>query len=184
MKRLFIAVPVHPEKRLLDLIQNLKAGLRNEPVNWVSPENLHFTLHFLGDTKENQVDAISGELATACQKFSKMTGTLKGLAYFSQNGMPRVIYTELKGMREMAELADEIRKTMEPFGFRPDHKNFTAHLTLGRIKFLRNKTHFTSIMEAYRDMDIQNITASEVVLFESLLRPEGPVYRKISAFPL
>jgi RNA 2',3'-cyclic 3'-phosphodiesterase len=55
MKRLFIAVPVTPEPELLETIRVLKSELASEQINWVSPENLHFTLQFLGDTYENQI---------------------------------------------------------------------------------------------------------------------------------
>jgi 2'-5' RNA ligase len=48
MKRLFIAVPVQPSPALISLTGELKKALKNEKINWVDLQNMHFTLQFLG----------------------------------------------------------------------------------------------------------------------------------------
>lgn len=184
MKRLFIAVPVTPKPELLETIRVLKSELASEQINWVSPENLHFTLQFLGDTYEKQIPDIVKGLHEFSLKFHPGSGILKGIGYFSQQGNPRVIFTELEGLPEMATMANEIFKITEPIGFIPDHRKFKPHLTLGRIKFLKNKTKFFRLVESLKDKEFQKFSASQIILFESRLQPSGPVYKPIEKFIL
>jgi len=184
MNRLFIAVPVTPETELSEAIRVLKAELASEQINWVKPENLHFTLQFLGDTYENQITEIIKGIHKVSQKFQTSTGQLKGIGFFSQQRNPRVIFTELEGMSEMATMANEIFKITEPLGFIPDHRKFKPHLTLGRIKNLKNKPKFFKLVESFKDKAFQKFTANQIILFESTLRPSGPVYKPIEKFIL
>lgn len=184
MKRLFIAVPVTPEPELSEAIRVFKSELASEQINWVSPENLHFTLQFLGDTYENQITEIIKAIHEVSQKFQTGTGFLKGMGYFSQQGNPRVIFTKLEGMPEMATMATEIFKITEPLGFLPDHRKFKPHLTLGRIKYLKNKPKFFKQVGTFKDKVFQKFTANQIVLLESILMPQGPIYKPIEKFIL
>jgi RNA 2',3'-cyclic 3'-phosphodiesterase len=182
MKRLFIAVPVTPEPELLEAIRVLKSELASEQINWVKPENLHFTLQFLGNTYENQISEIINGIHKVSLKFKTGRGLLKGMGYFSQQGNPRVIFTKLEGLPEMATMAKEIFKITEPLGFIPDHRIFKPHLTLGRIKYLKNTPKFFKQMESFKDKSFQKFTANQIILFESILLPQGPVYKPIEKF--
>jgi RNA 2',3'-cyclic 3'-phosphodiesterase len=184
MKRLFIAVPAIPETELSETIRVLQSELRSEQINWVSPKNLHFTLQFLGDTNEKQIPEIVKGLHEISMKFHLVSGILKGIGYFSQQGNPRVIFTELEGLPEMATMATEIFKMTETIGFIPDHRKFKPHLTLGRIKYLRNKPSFFKLVDSFKDKVFQKFTANQIILFESILRPQGPAYRPIEKFIL
>jgi 2'-5' RNA ligase len=41
MKRLFIAVDIHPGDRLKEALELVHNTLRTERINWVNPEQLH-----------------------------------------------------------------------------------------------------------------------------------------------
>ena len=184
MKRLFIAVPVQPSPTLISLSGELKKALKNEKINWVDLQNLHFTLQFLGDTPESLIPAIINETGQAAETLQKAAGLLKGLGYFSSNRMPNVLYTHLENMPEMNLMAAGIRQALARAGITAGNREFKAHLTLGRIRFLNDKRHFIQLVESMKDIDIQKITASEIILYESLLRPSGPVYHKLAIFTL
>jgi RNA 2',3'-cyclic 3'-phosphodiesterase len=83
---------------------------------------------------------------------------------------------------EMATMANEIFKITEPLGFIPDHRKFKPHLTLGRIKYLKNKPKFFRLVESLKDKEFQKFSASQIILFESILLPQGPVYKPIEKF--
>jgi RNA 2',3'-cyclic 3'-phosphodiesterase len=72
----------------------------------------------------------------------------------------------------------------ETIGFIPDHRKFKPHLTLGRIKYLRNKPSFFKLVDSFKDKVFQKFTANQIILFESILRPQGPAYRPIEKFIL
>jgi 2'-5' RNA ligase len=184
MKRLFIAIPVVPEAPLTSLADQLRTIFRNEKINWVPLQNLHFTLQFLGDTHNSRIPGIIDRTGDAVKNLTAAKGNLKGLGYFMQNRIPSVLYTKLEDMPEMAAMASAIRRGMEAEGFSPDIREFKSHLTLGRIKFLKDAKLFLETVEKLRNINIQEVSASEINVYESLLRPEGPVYRKLAVFPL
>ena len=61
---------------------------------------------------------------------------------------------------------------------------FKPHLTLGRIKTLVNRQDFKTILDKYKATELQNLVVEEIILYESILLPEGPVYKPIDKFSL
>ena len=184
MKRLFIAIPVNAEPPLLDVLSVLKHELQDENINWVSPRNLHFTLQFLGDTPPGNIAELHGKLKRLTEGFSQAAGIIKGIDTFGQGGNPRVIFARLEGMPEMGKMAISIRKALEPMGYVPDNREFKSHLTLGRIRYLRNRQRLAFLMDQLREKEFQTMTASEIILFESILKPQGPVYKPLYIYTL
>jgi RNA 2',3'-cyclic 3'-phosphodiesterase len=179
MRRLFIAVPVIPEKELLDITAHLKSLFQHENIHWVIAANLHLTLKFLGDTPEDMILPIITALDDIIPDFTAAEGMLTGIGYFSQHGEPRIIYAELKGLPTLSGLAKEIQQAMEKLGFQPDLRQYKPHLTLARIKYIRSKQPFHNTIHALRDKEIQKIKTGEVILYESILRPSGPAYHPL-----
>lgn len=184
MKRLFFAVPVNAGQELLTIMDYLQFELRSEQIKWVTKENLHFTLQFLGDTDEDRIPGIIESVKEITGEFSKISGKLKGIGYFIQNGSPRVLFSPPEDLPAMADMAQKIHAATEIHGFRPDFREFRPHLTLARIKSLHNMAHFYSVTESLRKKTLQSFTAEEIVLFESVLRPGGPIYKPVERFIL
>lgn len=184
VKRLFIAIPVNAELPLLDVLDVLKKELQDENINWVSPRNLHFTLQFLGDTLPDSIPLLHSKLKELTAGFSQASGAIRGIDTFGQKGNPRVIFARLEGMPSMADMARAISDTMEPLGYVPDYRDFKSHLTLGRIRFLRNRQRLAKIVEMFREKEFQTMTAHEIILYESILQPQGPVYKPLFTYTL
>lgn len=184
MKRLFIAIPVKAEPPLLDVLTFLKKELQDENIGWVSPWNLHFTLQFLGDTPPGTIPLLHSILTRLTDGFSQASGIIRGIDTFGEAGNPRVIFARLLEMPAMGEMARAIRESLEPLGFVPDNREFKSHLTLGRIRYLRNRQHLSKVLTLFREKEFQNMTAREIILFESILKPQGPVYNPLHSYPL
>jgi len=179
MKRTFIAVPFETPPALSLLINELKRKLKDDIIRWSDGENLHVTLKFLGDTPEEQIISISEILEHLPSAFKKIKGSLNGVQFFSNRGNPSVIYGRLEGMPEIGHLAAWIEKELDPFGFSAEERPFNAHLTLGRIKYPGDKRAFSEVISAYHDYEIIPLIADRLVFFESILRPQGPVYKPL-----
>lgn len=180
--RTFVAVKVEPAPQLLQTIKDVKNKLSAEPVKWAAPNNLHITLKFLGDTLPSQVDEVGEELNQAAKLFSSFSFELEGLGFFKNKGMPRVLFAHIKEGEVLQHLAAEIDKRLENLGFQPETRPFKPHLTLARIKFLKNKKGFYEAVEKYRDTFMQNAKINEIIFYQSVLKPEGPVYRELGNF--
>ena len=80
----------------------------------------------------------------------------------------------------MKVLRDELKK----IGFEPDRQNLVPHLTLGRIKFLKDKLAFRKVVDDFRNISSGEIRVDSFILFESLLKREGPEYIPLKKFML
>jgi RNA 2',3'-cyclic 3'-phosphodiesterase len=176
MKRTFIAVPVDASAELENLIDGLKEKLYGEALKWVNPCNLHITLNFLGNTTEDQISSIMGKLETLPSLFKKQKGKMTGLNYFSNQGNPSVLFSRLTDMPELDLMVSFLSKELEQYGFPVEQQKFRSHLTLARIKFLRNKNRFYDLVNSYQTVEIQPVTIEKIVFFESILLPQGPIY--------
>jgi 2'-5' RNA ligase len=182
--RTFVAVKIEPLLPLLQVLNDMKNGLSGESIKWVAPNNLHLTLKFLGDTLPSQVDEINEELNQVSKQFSSFSFELEGLGFFKNKGMPRVLFANIKQGKELQLLASEIDKRLEKLGFELETRPFKPHLTLARIKFLKNKKAFYQAVEKYRETFFQAVPVNELIFYRSILKPEGPEYKELSILKL
>jgi RNA 2',3'-cyclic 3'-phosphodiesterase len=182
--RTFVAVKIEPSPGLIQTIDDLKNKLSGEPVKWVESDRLHLTLKFLGDTLPSQVDEIGEELNQVSKQFSSFSFELEGLGFFKNREKPRVLFANIKEGEVLQLLAAEIDNRLSTFGFEPEKRPFKPHLTLARIKFLKNKKAFYQAVEKYRETLFQSVNIYELIFYRSILRPEGPEYLSINKFKL
>lgn len=182
--RTFVAVKVEPSPVLLQTMNDLKQQLAGEQVKWVEPNNLHLTLKFLGDTLPSQVDEIGEELNQAANMFSAFTFRLEGLGFFKTRGMPRVIFVPVNEGEILQQLAGDIDNRLAKLGFESEPRPFKPHLTLARIKYLKNKKAFYKAVEKYRCTFMQTAEINELVFYHSILKPHGPEYKFIAKIDL
>ncbi|HEY3360600.1 MAG TPA: 2'-5' RNA ligase family protein, partial [Methanosarcina sp.] len=62
-----------------------------------------------------------------------------------------------------------------------DEREFTAHATLARVKFLKKeqKNEFINNVNELKDIEIGNIWVNRVLLKKSTLTPKGPIYETL-----
>jgi 2'-5' RNA ligase len=184
MKRIFIAVKVDPGQTLIRIHASLKSVLGGEKINWTEPANMHLTLAFLGDTEDDLIKVVSIMLKQVCTGFGGFRFNLTGTGVFKNYHDPRVIWAGIEPGEKLSQLNEEIMTGLKDAGFRLDERPFNPHLTLGRIKSINHPDILKSALEKYKDVKIQEVDVKEVILFESILKPTGPVYKSISGFSL
>jgi len=177
--RTFIAIKVTPEKKLTDLIIDIRKSLKAEEIRWVDGNNLHLTLRFLGETNSEQIAEIVKLLELILKGFQPFQFELKGVEVFKNKNQPRVLFLSVENDLMLRQLANEIFEKLKPLGFKNDENAFNPHLTLGRIKFIQNKDGFYSLVNKFGDKKIQQVTVSEVIFYQSILGSDGPTYKPI-----
>ena len=75
-----------------------------------------------------------------------------------------------------------IHVDLQSIGYEPNRQNIVPHLTLGRIKFLRDKTIFRRTITRLKPISSSTLCIGEMILFESILQREGPVYHAVEKF--
>ncbi|MBN1108346.1 MAG: RNA 2',3'-cyclic phosphodiesterase [Bacteroidales bacterium] len=184
MKRIFIAVRIIPEQKLLEVFSSFKHLLCDESVKWTELSNIHLTLEFLGDTEENKITVLSEMLKEKCSGFGDFSFTLKGSGVFRSIREPRVLWLGVEQTDRLGELKKDIQGGLAEAGFSTDDKPFSPHLTIGRIRYLRKQDSLVKALEKYRDTVIQAVPVKEVILYQSILKPSGPLYLPLGIFPL
>jgi 2'-5' RNA ligase len=184
LKRTFIAIKINPKQPLLKLISELKEKLKSEQLKWVEEHNLHLTLHFIGETSPDQVKAVSNILQFATKNHPVFNLNLSGTGYFGTFNRPTVLHVNIENNAELQLIVNDIAKGLTALGLPGNLKSFSPHLTLARMKQLQNLQHFHAMVEKSKEQYLQSTEVSEIIYYESILQPAGPVYKPIQVFKL
>lgn len=183
--RAFVAVQIAPSVRnkLLELQGELRAA--DADVKWVEEGNVHLTLKFLGWVADETVEKLKGLLAAETPRWPALALHYAGLGTFPERGTPRVVWAGCAGdVETLGKLAGAIEAAAEAVGVPREDRPFSPHLTIGRVKSPRNARRLVEIVEKHRQTPLGQDEVREVVLFESKLRPSGPIYEVRATFPL
>lgn len=188
MIRAFIAIEIDAAtvRRIAAAIEQLKA--RIGAIRWVGAGNFHLTLKFLGNIDERSIEPIGVALADALRPFPRLTINAKGLGVFPNPKRPRVIWVGLVG-NDLVSLKAKVDLALTPLGFAPEEKHFTPHLTIGRWRQgeRADRTAETTLDQELGKWSEHEFGASpinEVILFQSDLKPAGPIYRRLKVVML
>ena len=177
--RCFVAVklPIEIKDYLFDLQKKIRS--ENAKINFVHKKNLHLTLKFLGELNEKEVEEVKRILRKV--KFKKFEVYLDEVGVFPNEGYIRVVWVGLKPVRKVFELQQKIDSELLTI-FSKDEK-FSAHLTIGRVKFIKNTESF---LEVLKNLEVKNksFLVDKSYLIESELRKEGPKYSDLDVFEL
>ena len=184
MKRTFIAIKVNTTRTLYDVLDNLKAELKNESVRWVDAGKMHITLAFLGDTSEESIRDVSVMLREKCSGYGRFDFILSGIGVFKTINDPKVIWAGIGNSEKLAELFQKVKDGLEEIGIKTEERDFKPHLTLGRIKWIKDKISLEGIISKFRVQEFQVVTVDEVIFYESILQQTGPLYLPIKVIKL
>ena len=183
MKRLFTAIKITPDKEFTDHFHRLQAQLNHEKIKWVEDTNIHITLKFFGETEERKLAEIITVLKSVSDKTTIFRFRLNSLGIFGSRYDPRVIWTGIEPYKPLVDLMSLLWEELKSIGYMPDRQNLVPHLTLGRIKFLSDKINFQQVIDENKGIRSAILIAENCILYESILRREGPVYLGLQSFP-
>lgn len=135
MTRTFIALQI-PES-WIDYVRRVARELagRSAGLSWVKPENAHFTVRFLGDLDDEQMERVRESVRRNGAGLQAPVARLGRLGAFPRPERPRVLWVGLsQGGPEAEAVASEINDGLERDGFGYADKPFRAHLTLARAR--------------------------------------------------
>ncbi len=173
-----------PNQALVNQLWNFQKLFKNERINWVPEDNFHLTLRFIGNTTREQLYELVDRLDEVAAEQKQFGFTISGAGYFKSKGNPRILFLKINEEKMLTDLATKVEAAVTATGFNTELKPFRPHLTLGRIKNLDNRSRFTSIIDALPEKEYQQVEVSEFILYQSILRAEGPAYKPIQKFKL
>lgn len=182
--RLFIATPLpgEIEDYLAEIIDDLRPEGR--AVKWVKAANIHVTLRFLGETDESLLPQLKALIDQTAQGQPAVATAVAGVGAFPNLRRPRVFWVGLgQGIEPLAEMAERIELAVRELGFEPETKRFKPHLTIGRVRRDGDARSLAQVVESYR-LEPRRFSLNSIVLFQSTLTPQGPIYRRLHEAPL
>lgn len=184
MIRAFIAIVIDPQviRQIARAIARLKPQLTG--IRWVQQTNFHLTLKFLGDIDEEKIEPIAQALQRHVHPFSCFAINAKGLGVFPGVNRPRILWVGLEATG-LPALASSIEGALESLGFERDTKAFKPHLTIGRWRrFDGSSQALGKELELWHEHEFGRFKVREVVLFQSVLKPDGAVYTPLKVAAL
>jgi len=175
--RSFIAINI--PAWLKDKLVQTQNRLKEVPgeISWTRKEGLHLTLKFLGNITAAQIKAITEGIRTATRGIPPFPLRFTGLGTFPHITRPRVVWIGLDDSTgNLKNLQYNLEDRLEKLGFEREGREFSPHLTLGRVKLLRNKAPLIKIIEAHKQEEDWVFQAEKVSLMKSELRPTGAIY--------
>jgi 2'-5' RNA ligase len=179
--RLFLAIPLPPAAlaRLASVIERLQG----RELKVVRPEGLHLTLVFLGEREEAEAGTIAGLLEAPELSLPRIPASFGGYGQFPPRGAPRVIFTPVReGAREIIALQQALVGVLRRGQVRLEEeaRAFTPHLTLARRG---NGQPDLGGLQELLDFE-ERFVADRLVLFRSLLKPQGAEYLALRSLAL
>ncbi len=171
--RSFIAIEMESEaiNRIRDQLRSANADIK-----FVEPGNLHLTLKFLGEIKDNLVDDIHNRMEESFKDFSRFEVQLRGVGVFPSLQYIKVVWVGIEENKEnLAKMQESLEDNILNLGFKKEGR-FKPHLTLGRVKSPRNKDKLAEIITSIKDKEIDKIKVDRVILKKSVLTTKGPIY--------
>jgi 2'-5' RNA ligase len=176
--RTFVAIDVSSLGivKLQNEILSTTAGWTLREVKPVEPHNFHFTLIFLGEISDHDLDKIKEKLAEL--QFERFMLTYNGIGAFPNPASARVVWVGLapEGSQKLTSLADEVTVKMSELGFKAD-KPFSPHMTFLRAK--GKPVRVNDICTKYQGGTFGSDLVNMVHLKKSELTPSGPIYSNI-----
>ena len=182
--RTFIAIDINVEKPLQDKWQEIKDLLQSEQIKWVDGDKLHLTLFFLGDTPIKNIDGIANRLEKELYGKKEFKIAIQGFGYFGSASNPKVFWTGVSKSDELILVKDSVTKALNAYGFIEEHREFSAHITLARIKFMKQPKLLTNFIQQNKSIIFQESVVDRIILYNSDLRPSGPIYTPIKEIKL
>lgn len=181
--RLFIAASLPSElitrldRDILTAPELRKSGLRPVPA-----QNLHLTLHFIGETPETKLPDIDSALERAVGGIAGFRVRLVGGGCFPTPRSPRVFWIGIdsEASQALGSLAKTVKNELRKAGIGGDPKPFRPHLTIARVG-----ERFDADQDAgalLKKLDAFNsdpFEINEIVCCASDLSRGKPVYEKV-----
>lgn len=135
---------------------------------WVKKKNLHTTFKFLGD-----IEDIDGVI----EKLKDLHYPKKQIVYFKKL---RVFHKKILSLRSSNKTLYKIHEHIEELlnGDFVMDPNFKPHITLMRIKKIKDKTY----KEFFKQNEIKAEVQLKICLVESKLNPDGVKYKIVREF--
>ena len=181
-KRVFIGIPIG--RKIKSILPIVKSAVNSNPncIKWIPPENIHFTLSFLGNIRVKDIPHIIESLEKKITS-NDFQLTITGTGVFPSSKSPKVLWMGISnGIDELTLLQSQVEKSVREFKDNYENNTFTPHISIARLRRLHTKIDVLPFLNSVYSpihLDVNSIS-----MYESKLFPEGVQYAVLETFPL
>jgi 2'-5' RNA ligase len=183
--RAFLAIELPDALRpgLTQVQEELKRSRAD--VRWVPVGNIHLTLKFFGNVPEDEIGPLARAARAATAEAAPLQLQVTIAGAFPSPQAPRVVWLGLGGdVLPLTRLYYGLEKAFTALGYLPEGRAFNPHLTLGRVKSPANRERLARLLAKLPPLNWPPFTVKELVLFQSVLSPQGSKYTPLKVIPL
>ena len=188
--RTFIAMELDSFLQLA--LQNIQNELRGAmlhaapaDISWVKPANIHITLKFLGEIPLKKVKVITKIFPKIFRDVPSFQIELGRLGVFPTLEHPKIIWVDInKGTEGIKNLAMTLENALCRLGYPKERREFTGHVTIGRVKSLKNREALTQAIKNFKFQESFPQTANKIIFFKSTLHSQGSIYEPLATVNL
>jgi len=187
--RLFVAIPIPEPVRdeIIRVQQELQPLVSRDVARWARSDQFHLTLRFLGDVPADGVEDLKKSVGAVCRNVRPLFLRAEGVGFFPNPRSPRVIWVGINDREGyLVDLQKQIETAIGQFSPEPGEKNFTGHVTLGRLKNPKPSDirDLAARAQSLEKRLFGEWTAHEIEIIRSELSPAGARYTSLAAFRL
>jgi 2'-5' RNA ligase len=175
--RLFLGIDL-PDAIDFD-IQLMSGGIPG--ARWQTAEQLHLTLHFLGDVDGGDARRLRAALEDL--EAPSFTMQLRGAGVFPLRGPGRSLWLGVTEGDPVRLIHDRSARIIDELGLEREHRKFIPHVTVARLKNAdaRKLGEWITNHALYASPEFP---VTEVTLYSSVLSHAGAKYRVEAVYPL
>lgn len=179
--RLFFGVFPPPE--ILHSLPPLRSHLPS--FRELPPHNRHITLFFLGNLEKTRAESLYLECQRKVLPYPPFSTSLTIPGVFPGLRSPRVLWIGVSSHPQWIRLAEIVAETFSRW-VPPLTPSFTPHLTLGRWKHPPPPHRVEELLRTFPKEGEYRTPweVKEVLLVQSQLTPQGPIYTPLVSLPL
>ena len=150
-----------------------------QQIRWIPKGNYHLTLVFLGNLENFLISSLQLKLEQNLSYNKAVPFRFSGITTFPFSGTPKIAAAMLEHSDALMQLQHNTAKCVRAFGVSLEHRRFTPHVTLGRLKSRSRK----SIVFQPQQIFLEGVS-EKVVIFQSEFATKGAVYTSLGNISL
>ncbi len=165
--RLFTALDIPAD--IAGHLEMIQGGIPG--AHWVTPENMHLTLRFIGDVDTHLAEDLDSLLAGIRSK--PFAVTVSGVGLFGSP--PRVVWAGIKPSDRLTALVEKVDSVLGRLRIPYDKRRYAPHITLARLGGVPEREVHDFVVRNSA-LSLEPFPVGRFILYSSMRTHEGPQY--------
>ena len=150
-------------------------------------DNFHLTLKFLGEVDNTEIPDVCRTIRRVTRTIRRFELSFAGTGGFPNSDKPRILFAGVSDLSgSLVSLVGGLESELADLGFKPEPRDYTPHLTLGRTRSnsRRAGAELVAAMKQLGNVTLGEMVVDEVNLMASFLDKAGPTYQVMDTIEL